>query len=346
MSFAYAAKTGWSKNSWIVYGGTSPGGSKEVYNPLSTTHEYLEVGDAWNTYSIPAYAAPTGKGFCVGFVLDMGSGDRFVITGGGFAYEGSGLSAETHEYNPNTRTWASSGENLVGSGRTMGVGFALGGYGYYCGGHVLTGPNYFDQVEVQKLDPAGTAGSRWATTATPLGTALSGAMAAVVSGGDAFVFGGRYNTVVSGYGQGDQLDGGTAQTGVQSFDGSAWTTGLAALGAGRWGAGCAARGDKVYLIGGKGSGYLDDVDEYDTVGDSWTAKLPSSSIEGIFPARQYFSAGYSPGRDHILCTGGKISDSGIKSTTDHRVYDPVTNVFVMKAPLPTPPRFATVGAVM
>ena len=94
---------------------------------------------------------------------------------------------------------------------------------------------------------------------------------------------------------------------------------------------------KVYVIGGETSTsglanqgiYLDTVYEYDPAGDSWT-ELPDLPTQ-----RNHLAAGAIAGKLYVA--GGRFGGGvGSEMTAIVEVYDPATNTWGSRAPMPTP----------
>lgn len=90
---------------------------------------------------------------------------------------------------------------------------------------------------------------------------------------------------------------------------------------------------KIYVIGGAGPVYdaLRTVEEYDPATDTWTAKSE------MFTARQGLSASVVNGK--IYAIGGGVSSSSSYSNIDTfsivEEYDPETDIWTTKSPMPT-----------
>jgi hypothetical protein len=335
MTWAYAAKAGWTPNSLYVFGGVTPGGSSAAYTTARTTLEYTQT-DTWINRG--EYAGSTSYSFLGSFTLDLGAtGKRLFAVGGGFGTAGEGLSSETHRFNPNTHTWAIDSAAFAGAARSQMACFAMGGFGYQVGGHHFSTPYYYDLDDMEKYtEGTGT----WAAVAGgSLATALSGARAAVV-GSVAWLFGGKTNVAEFS----DQLDGGSAVDTVQSTDGATWTTGYAALSNARHGVGASAVGTDIFVSGGKEGGWTDKIEKYDTLTDTWTQMLPDDNNDGLLPRRNWHASEVVLGK--VLLAGGRIATNGNKETTNVRLYDPVSNTLVTKADMDHPARFGMASGVI
>src|SRR5699024_11915729 len=81
---------------------------------------------------------------------------------------------------------------------------------------------------------------------------------------------------------------------------------------------------KIYVIGGSTSHYVNTVEVYDSVSDSWETKA-------TMPTRRYgHTSAVVDGK--IYCIGGY---SGGYSTNKVEVYDPVTDTWETKTSMPT-----------
>jgi N-acetylneuraminic acid mutarotase len=102
-------------------------------------------------------------------------------------------------------------------------------------------------------------------------------------------------------------------------------------------------GDKIYVVGGYNSGsdenyYLRSLEVFDPATNSWTAKTPMNS------ARSGLASGVVNGKLYVF--GGNCDknwESGCLYTVEE--YDPATNAWTKKEPMPTP-RADLIGAVV
>ncbi|GIV28885.1 MAG: hypothetical protein KatS3mg027_2699 [Bacteroidia bacterium] len=86
---------------------------------------------------------------------------------------------------------------------------------------------------------------------------------------------------------------------------------------------------KIYAIGGYGGGgYLSTNEEYDPATNTWTTKAPMPT------ARAYLAAA-SPGNGKIYAIGGLRFDVDYLYLSTNEEYDPATNTWTTKAPMPT-----------
>ena len=103
----------------------------------------------------------------------------------------------------------------------------------------------------------------------------------------------------------------------------------------------AAVNGKLYAIGGT----LTDVhaplsinEEYDPANDSWTFKTPMPTERCMFAVVVY--------RNKIYCIGGVARINGsIRVTGLNQVYDPATDSWGTKTPMPTPRSFITANVI-
>jgi N-acetylneuraminic acid mutarotase len=93
---------------------------------------------------------------------------------------------------------------------------------------------------------------------------------------------------------------------------------------------------KVYAIGGNNGSPLGQVDEYDPDSDTWTSKRPMPT------ARQ--GAVVAVVRDKIYVTAGRAytDANDVTYPTSTEVYDPATDTWTVKAPIPSPPPYNSV----
>jgi len=114
--------------------------------------------------------------------------------------------------------------------------------------------------------------------------------------------------------------------------GGIWTT-KADMPTGRWQLSTCVVGGKIYAIGGAGPTYeaLSAVEVYDPATDTWTTKSPMPT------ARQNLTASVVNGK--IYAIGGQSSDStsyrSVEIFSAVEEYDPVTDTWTAKSPIPT-----------
>ena len=112
--------------------------------------------------------------------------------------------------------------------------------------------------------------------------------------------------------------------------------------------GVAAVNGKIYAIGGttlsgmwpsESGGIVDTNEEYDPVKDSWASKTAMPTPRYDFAIAVYQSK--------IYCIGGStgISSNGQVFTEANEVYDPATNTWETRAPMPTPRSYLTANVV-
>jgi N-acetylneuraminic acid mutarotase len=99
----------------------------------------------------------------------------------------------------------------------------------------------------------------------------------------------------------------------------------------RQGLAAAAVNGKLYAIGGYNRGPLATVEEYDPAANAWTAKAPMPT------PRQFLAV--AVGNNKIYAIGGLTTDFTAPVTTSYssavEEYDPATNTWTAKAPMPT-----------
>jgi N-acetylneuraminic acid mutarotase len=97
----------------------------------------------------------------------------------------------------------------------------------------------------------------------------------------------------------------------------------------------AARNGKLYAVGGGGgdtgtvSNRVAVVEEYDPVTDHWTAKAP-------MPTARVLLGLAAATNDKLYAVGGLGGANTVASLATVEEYDPATNSWTMKAPMPTP----------
>ena len=123
----------------------------------------------------------------------------------------------------------------------------------------------------------------------------------------------------------------TSQFSVGGADENSWTT-KEPMSTARGGLGVAVVNGKIYAIGGSNNEtQLGVTEEYNPVTDTWTAKASMPTPRSGFAIAVY--------QNKIYCIGGMTGDSenfvsGITGITE--VYDPATDKWATKAPMPTP----------
>jgi len=87
---------------------------------------------------------------------------------------------------------------------------------------------------------------------------------------------------------------------------------------------------KIYVIGGVGHGYRRDVEAYDPIKDTWEIKSP------ILPRERYLHAAIAyNGKIYVI--GGDSWQYGYDEVWDDiQEYDPITDAWVKKSPMPAP----------
>jgi N-acetylneuraminic acid mutarotase len=123
----------------------------------------------------------------------------------------------------------------------------------------------------------------------------------------------------------------TSQYIVGGADENSWTT-KEPMPTARGGLGVAVVNDKIYAIGGSDNKtQLDVTEEYNPATDSWTTKASMPTSRSGFAIAVY--------QNKIYCIGGITGDSknfvsGITGKTE--VYDPATDTWETKKPMPAP----------
>jgi N-acetylneuraminic acid mutarotase len=184
------------------------------------------------------------------------------------------------------------------------------------------------QSKVYVYDPAT---NTWASAPDLPGPAVENP-AVVALGGKLYVFGGSTGPF-SG-----------AVTNAAAFDPvtSTWTA-LTPMPTGRQGAGAGAIGGKIYVAGGMAGGgaSLSVLEVYDPVTNTWASAASMGSV------RDNPGAAVLGGKLHIF--GGRIRNADgttVNGTlTTVEAYDPATNTWIARAPMPTGRRTMVVGTL-
>jgi N-acetylneuraminic acid mutarotase len=110
---------------------------------------------------------------------------------------------------------------------------------------------------------------------------------------------------------------------------NSWVT-KASLTTARSGLGVAVVNRKIYAIGCMSD--YDTNEEYDPASDTWTTKAPMPTARYKFGIAVY--------NDKIFCIGGQFSNRSSNARAEQtgaiEVYDPATNTWEIKPPMPTP----------
>lgn len=122
---------------------------------------------------------------------------------------------------------------------------------------------------------------------------------------------------------------------------NSWTT-MASMPTGRLGAGVAVVNGKIYVIGGGGEGgYLGTNEEYDPATNTWVTKKPMPTPRAGFAIAVY--------KNKIYCIGGGPGNDwtvGFEEVTRmNEVYDPLTDTWETKTPMPTAREFLCANVV-
>ncbi|MCK4258919.1 MAG: hypothetical protein KAX49_08075 [Halanaerobiales bacterium] len=102
---------------------------------------------------------------------------------------------------------------------------------------------------------------------------------------------------------------------------------------------------KIYVVGGMNDGsYLTTIEMYDPVTDRWTTMAPmltprATLVVGVVNGKIYAIGG---GNDKLMPSGGGYEYTPLNIV---EVYDPITNTWTQKAPIPTPRARFAVGVI-
>ncbi|MCX5786275.1 MAG: fibronectin type III domain-containing protein [Elusimicrobia bacterium] len=123
-------------------------------------------------------------------------------------------------------------------------------------------------------------------------------------------------------------------------NGNKWTpkTGMPTA---RWFFAAGAIGGKLYAVGGDNGGgtYYNKNEEYDPVANTWAAKAVMPTV------RSYLSAGVIGGK--LYAVGGYYNDAqGDHFVDNNEEYDPASNTWMTKTPMPTARRELSAGGVI
>jgi N-acetylneuraminic acid mutarotase len=122
---------------------------------------------------------------------------------------------------------------------------------------------------------------------------------------------------------------------------NSWTT-MADMPTSRLGPGVAVVNGKIYVIGGTGGGgYLNTNEEYDPATNTWVTKKPMPTPRAGFAIAVY--------KNKIYCIGGGPGNDwtvGFEEVTRmNEVYDPLTDTWETKTPMPTARKFLCANVV-
>jgi N-acetylneuraminic acid mutarotase len=122
---------------------------------------------------------------------------------------------------------------------------------------------------------------------------------------------------------------------------NSWTT-MADMPTSRLGPGVAVVNGKIYVIGGTGGGgYLNTNEEYDPATNTWVTKKPMPTPRAGFAIAVY--------KNKIYCIGGGPGNDwtvGFEEVTRmNEVYDPLTDTWETKTPMPTAREFLCANVV-
>lgn len=160
-------------------------------------------------------------------------------------------------------------------------------------------------------------------------------------------FGGTARQAAVGFSIGSKGYVGTGHDGANTKDfweydpaGNTWTQKPDFGGTARYNAVGFSIGNKGYIGTGYDGTYTKDFWEYDPAANTWTQK---ANLESIMGGTRNAAVGFSIGSKGYLGTGVR---RGLFSTTilqDFYEYDPATNIWTMKANLPTGARWDAIG---
>jgi N-acetylneuraminic acid mutarotase len=176
------------------------------------------------------------------------------------------------------------------------------------------------------------AGDTW-TQKAPMPTARALLSSSVVDG-KIYAIGGR------------QTNGASASSAVEQYDPATdtWTTKAPMPTARQWLSTSAVNG-RIYAFGGNPRTYeptLSTVEEYDPATDTWTEKAPMPTARAVLSTSVVDGKIYAIGgsiRKTTMTGGGETPSSAVEA------YDPATDTWTTKAPMPTARMFLAAGVV-
>jgi fibronectin type 3 domain-containing protein len=265
------------------------------------------------TTSSTLVATITGKTTTSYRVETLNSGTLYYFKV--YVYDQGGQNTGSNEVSITTgQAWVTKAPMPTGRG-SLAVGvvnnmiYAIGGY---------NGSSYFTIVE--EYDPAT---NQW-TTKAPMPTARRGLATGVVNN-KIYAIGGS--------------NGGSQLATVEEYDPATntWTT-KASMPTSRGGLAISVVNNKIYAIGGGYGSYLTTVEEYDPATNQWTTKAPmltgrESLAVGVVNNKIYAVGGFNMGS----------SPSVYLPTVEE--YDPATNQWTTKTPMPTGRDRLAIGVV-
>src|SRR5664279_1926871 len=308
-----------SGKGYIVAGSEKTGGPSDIlgYNYKTDFFEYDPAADAWTKKSdFPGGARSKAIGINIGNKVYVGLGQNSASTQNDFWC-----------YDPATDAWNKKAD-FPGGARNGAAGFGLGGFGY-----VGTGSTYLNNIGPERNNndfyQYDTATDSWSGNIGFPGVIRVNAVGFSI-GNKGYIGTGDINQDIPNppFSRGPLLD-------FYEFDpsGFVWTK-KANLGGGvRSGAVGFSIGGKGYVGTGYDPAYKNDFWEYDTSTNAWSQKAD-------LPALGRASAiGISIGNKGYI--GGGVN-GGVERTmgwmSDFWEYDPVSNSWNQKAPIPGLPR--------
>ncbi len=239
----------------------------------------------------------------------------------GMVYTIGGSTGTVEAYDPNTNTWTTKAPmpNALSGARVgvvNGVLYVVGGYpaGEYS---VPTGT-------VQAYDPATNTWTTKQPNPNPRGLFGVGVVNGIIYAVGGLI--GPYGPVTGA---------------VEAYDpvSNTWTA-KAPLPTPRYEAAVGVVNGVLYAVGGQGSGSGDPtvVEAYDPISDTWVSKAPLPTARSELDVGVVNGVIYAVGGDTTATTG-----TSMVNTVE--AYDPTTNTWTTKAPMPTPRHLLRIGVL-
>jgi len=275
---------------------------------------------AWTTKA----PMPTARAsLAIGVVNNPSNGTSKI-----YAIAGWGECTINEEYDPVSDSWRSRAYMPTGRANpAIGVVnnpsdgtskiYVIGGLGY---DHNIGGPAYITPNE--EYDPVS---DTWTTKAN-LPTKRSGFAWGVVNNKIYIIGGGSIGTLNEEYDPASDT----------------WTT-KSPMPTARYGLAIGVVNNKIYAIGGADSNdnVLNTNEEYNPISDTWTTKSPMPTARGSIGIGVVNNP--SDGTSKIYAIGGSINVGDAVTTIE--VYDPASDIWTTKAPMPAKRALSAIGVV-